>query len=141
MSQRSQRVLGIDYGTKRIGIALSDPLNIIARPIATIPNDAEVLAKLKQYVNQYDVRLIVVGMPYTLKGVEGEKAKEVGSFVDKLRHAVTVDVVTIDERFTTTIAHQTVRMMGSTKKQRRQKGKIDEIASALILQSYLDRRK
>ncbi len=141
MTQRSQRVLGIDYGTRRIGIALSDPLSIIARSITTIPNDAEALTKLNQFVKEYEVRLIVVGMPYTLKGDKGEKAKEVESFVEKLRRAVTVDVVTLDERFTSTIARQTVRMMGSTRKQRRQKGKVDAMASALILQSFLDKRK
>jgi len=141
LTQRSQRVLGIDYGTRRIGIALSDPLSIIARSITTIPNDAEALTKLNQFVKEYEVRLIVVGMPYTLKGDKGEKAKEVESFVEKLRRAVTVDVVTLDERFTSTIARQTVRMMGSTRKQRRQKGKVDAMASALILQSFLDKRK
>ncbi len=137
----SQRVLGIDYGTNRIGIALSDPLNVIARGIATIPNDAGVFAKLKQIVDMHDVRLVVVGMPYTLGGEKGEKAREVDSFVEKLKQIIKVNVETWDERFTSAIAQQTMKMMGTTKKQRRQKEKVDEMASALILQSYLDRRK
>lgn len=141
MTQTSGRILGIDYGSSRIGIAVSDSLNIIARSVGVVLNNAETIPRLKQLVAENAISLIVVGMPISLRGEKGAKAKEVEQFIEKLKRVVHSDVTTIDERFTSTIAHQTLLMMGSIKKQRRQKGKVDEMAAALILQSYLDRRK
>ena len=122
-------------------MAVSDPLRIIASYVGTVPNDDQAFRRLGEFVHKYDVRLIVVGMPYTLKGEKGEKAREVEAFIEKLKQSVKVDVVTVDERFTSAVAQQTMRTMGSTKSQRRDKGRIDQMASALILQSYLDRGK
>lgn len=141
MNQPSGRVLGIDYGSKRIGVAVSDPLNIIAQSIGVVPNNDEIFEKLMQFVAEYEVFLIIVGMPYSLGGEKGAKAKEVENFVEKLKQKVNVEVTTIDERFTSVVAQRSMLMMGTSKKQRRQKGKVDEMASALILQSYLDRKK
>jgi len=135
------RILGLDYGEKRIGIAVSDPLNIIARSLGVIPNDADAIKTVGNYVRQYAVSLIVIGMPYTLKGETSRKGNEVLVFARTLQEAVGVKVEMVDERFTSRIARQTMLMMGTTKKQRRQKHRVDEMASALILQSYLDQRK
>jgi len=135
------RILGLDYGEKRIGIAVSDPLNIIARSLGVIPNDADTIKTVGNYVRQYAVSLIVIGMPYTLKGETSRKGNEVLVFARTLQEAVGVKVEMVDERFTSRIARQTMLMMGTTKKQRRQKHRVDEMASALILQSYLDQRK
>lgn len=141
LTQSQGRIIGIDYGSKRMGIAVSDPLNIIARPVGVIPNDKNVFNKIAEFVQEFSASMIVVGMPYTLRGGTSSKAEEVEVFVRNLKEAVNVEVETVDERFTSTIAQKTMLMMGTTKKQRRQKETIDEIASALILQSYLDRRK
>jgi putative Holliday junction resolvase len=135
------RILGIDFGTRRVGIAVSDPLNIIARPIAVLSNNHNIHKKIVDLAQEHQVGLIVVGMPYTLRGDRAEKGKEVEQFVLRLKERSGLEVVTIDERFTSVVAQQTMRMMGSKKRQREDKGKIDEMASALILQSYLDRRR
>jgi putative Holliday junction resolvase len=140
MSER--RILGVDYGSVRIGVAVSDPLRIIAQSVATVPNNEAALKAIADFVQQYDAEIIVVGMPLTLKGEKGMKAEEVERFITKLTSLVTAEIVRWDERFTTQIAQRTLIDMGTTKKQRRtQKGRVDAIASALILQSFLDQTK
>jgi len=137
-----KRILGIDYGSARIGIAVSDPLRIIAQSVGTYANKPSVIQSIASLVTAYDVGVIVVGMPYTLKGEKGVKAGEVDRFIRTLKEKIAVEVVTLDERFTTSIAKQTLIQMGTTKKQRRtDKGKIDAMASAIILQSFLDQTK
>ncbi len=137
-----KRILGIDFGSVRVGVAVSDPLRIIAQSVGTYANDQKLLDRITSVAREYDVGLIVVGMPFTLRGEKGMKAKEVDTFVDRLKQNLGVDVVTWDERFTSRMAHQTLIQMGTTKKQRRtNKGRIDAMASALILQSFLDQTK
>ncbi len=137
-----KRVLGIDFGSSRIGIAVSDPLRIIAQGVATLRNGEGVIGEIKELALRYDVGLVVVGMPYTLRGEKGAKAEEVDRFVTGLRRVLPVDVVTFDERFTSRIAQQTLITMGTKKRERREnKGRIDAMASALILQSFLDQTK
>ena len=137
-----KRILGIDFGSVRVGVAVSDPLRIIAQSVGTYANDQKLLDRITSVAREYDVGLIVVGMPFTLRGEKGMKAKEVDTFVDRLKQNISVDVVTWDERFTSRMAHQTLIQMGTTKKQRRtNKGRIDAMASALILQSFLDQTK
>ncbi|HTX17137.1 MAG TPA: Holliday junction resolvase RuvX [Bacteroidota bacterium] len=140
-TQAEKRVLGIDFGSVKIGVAVSDPLRIIAQGLVTLPNDRNIVEKIGSLVVEHEVGLIVVGMPFTLKGEKGVKAKEVDAFVERLKGALDVDVVTLDERFTSRIAEQTLRSMGTTRKQRANKARIDTMASALILQSFLDRTK
>lgn len=130
--------MGIDYGSRRIGIAVSDPLRIIARGLVTIANDAGAVAEIVRLAADYGVRTLVVGMPYNLKGEKGVKAEEVAEFTGRLTRAFQGEVVFVDERFTTRQARQTLLDMGTTRKQRRVKGVVDEMAAALILQSYLD---
>jgi putative holliday junction resolvase len=137
-----KRILGIDFGTVRIGVAVSDPLRIIAQSIGAFTNNAGIFDTVAEIARQYDVGLVVVGMPYTLKGEKGLKAEEVDGFISRLKEQLSVEVVTLDERFTSRIAKQTLIQMGTTKKQRRtDKGKVDAMASALILQSFLDQTK
>lgn len=135
------RALGIDYGSRRIGIAVSDPLNIIARPIGVIENNGRCFVRIRNIVQEYNIAAVVVGMPLTLRGEKKEKAKEVERFIETLAREIAVRIVTVDERLTSTAAHETLRLMGATRKQRRDKGKIDEMASAIILQTYLDQQK
>lgn len=137
-----RRVLGIDFGSVRVGVAVSDPLRIIAQSVGTFANTATIIDELVRLAKEYDVGLVVVGMPYTLKGEKGTKADEVDKFIATLKVRLTIDVVSLDERFTSRIAQQTLIQMGTTKKQRRMnKGRVDAMASALILQSFLDQTK
>jgi putative holliday junction resolvase len=137
-----KRILGIDFGTVRVGVAVSDPLRIIAQSVGTFTNNAGIFDTVAAIARQYDVGLVVIGMPYTLKGEKGMKAEEVDKFSSRLKDKLSVDVVPWDERFTSRIARQTLIQMGTTKKQRRtDKGKVDAMASALILQSFLDQTK
>ncbi len=137
-----KRILGIDFGSVRVGVAVSDPLRIIAQSVGTYSNDQKLLERLTAVAQEYDVGLVVVGMPFTLRGEKGMKAREVDTFVERLKQNLGVDVVTWDERFTSRIAQQTLIQMGTTPKQRRtNKGRVDAMASALILQSFLDQTK
>ena len=136
------RILGIDFGSKRVGVSLSDPLRIIASSYATIENNASLWSTLEEIVRKEDVAFIVVGMPLTLKGEAGQKAGEVKTFVDELGRRLGIEVITWDERFTTSIAQQSLRTMGTTKKQRRSSREIiDAIAAAIMLQGFLDSTK
>jgi putative Holliday junction resolvase len=137
-----KRILGIDFGTVRVGVAVSDPLRIIAQSVGTFTNNAGIIDTVAEIARQYDVGLVVIGMPFTLKGEKGMKAEEVDKFISRLKEKLSVDVIPWDERFTSRIARQTLIQMGTTKKQRRtNKGKVDAMASALILQSFLDQTK
>ena len=134
--------MGIDYGSVRIGIAVSDPLHIIAQGITAVRNTERAVSEVIGFVLQYDIGLIIVGMPYNLKGEEGQKAEEVNRFITQLKAQCPAEIITLDERFTSSIAQQTLREMGTTKKQRRtDKGRVDAMAAALILQQFLDKTK
>lgn len=138
----TKRIIGIDYGSRRIGVSLSDPLGITAQPYATLQNTERVYTELNEIAQREGVELFVVGMPYTLKGQQSQKAQEVTCFIEKLRQVTSCTVLPWDERFTTTIAQQTLRALGTKKKDRNQKsGRLDQMAAALILQSYLDSTK
>lgn len=134
-----QRILGIDYGSVRVGLSISDPLGIIAQPFETFKNDASLFFNLGKVSLREHVTLIVVGMPFNLKGQKAQKAEEVQKFIDQLKKELSIEILTWDERFTTTIAHQTMIAMGTKKKERQKKdGRIDAMAAAVMLQGYLD---
>ncbi len=138
----SQRLLGIDYGTKRIGLSTSDPLRIIATPYGTLENNSTLWDRLREIVKREGIAGIVVGMPLTLSGVTGQKATEVSHFIEQLKTEVGIEVVSRDERFTTSIAQQTLHQMGTKKKNRNAKdGTLDSMAAAILLQDYLDSKK
>ena len=136
------RVLGLDYGTRRIGVAMSDPLRILATAYGAVENNRLFVNRLKDIVNEEHISMVVVGMPLSLKGEKTGKAKEAEEFAERLRENLSVDVVFWDERFTTNIARQTMLTMGAKKKQRRDRsGKIDAMAAAVMLQGFLDSTK
>lgn len=136
------RVLGIDYGSVRIGVSVSDPLGLIAQPIEAFRNDTSLFANLRQVSTKKNVTLIVVGMPLNLKGQKAQKAEEVQEFIGRLKEELGIEILTWDERFTTTIANQTMLAMGTKKKERQRKdGRIDSMAAAVMLQGYLDSTK
>ena len=136
-----KRVLGIDYGSARIGVAVSDPLRLIARALTVIRNSPSAAGEIGRLAEEQDADTIVVGMPLTLSGAKGQKAGEVERFIASLREATGCRIVTVDERFTSSIASETLRAMGTTKKARREKGTVDAMAAALIAQSFLDRER
>ena len=142
MMEPVQRILGIDFGTSRIGLSLSDPLLILAQPYETLKNDSETMRRIVDIVEREQVGQVIVGMPLNLKGQKGKKALEVEQFVSRLKEHLRVEVMVWDERFTTLMAHQTLRRMGTKKRDREtNKGRIDAMAASLLLQSYLDSRK
>jgi putative holliday junction resolvase len=132
------RIIGIDYGSRRIGIAVSDPLGIIATGVATIPNDPRLFERIREFVGKYDARMIVVGAPLNLKGENAAAGSAASEFAGRLTKELGLPVEMVDERFTSVRAHQTLREMGVRKKERQSKERIDAMAAALILQSYLD---
>ncbi len=132
------RILGIDYGTKRVGVALSDPLGIIAGGAGTLANDASVLDRLAEIVRGEEVVCVVVGMPYAPDGGKGAKASEVEAFIEDLRRHVRVKIETWDESFTSVDAHRAFIETGMKRKKRRQKPRVDEMAARLMLQEYLN---
>lgn len=137
-----RRVLGIDYGSERIGLALSDPLGLIATPYLTVRNTSGVLDELAEIVQREGVTAVVAGMPLNLKGEHAQKALEVEEFVRALEARLGITVVRLDERFTTTIARQTMVMLGTKKKTRREdRGRVDAMAAAVLLQGFLDSAK
>jgi putative Holliday junction resolvase len=115
-------------------------MRIVALALEVVQNDDKIVERISALVRERGVETIVVGMPLTLRGEKGQKALEVEEFVGKLREKIQVEVVTYDERFTSTIAQKTLRDLGVKRRKRRDKGAIDQMASALILQSYLDSR-
>lgn len=137
-TQQKKRILGLDYGSTRIGIAVSDPMRIIAKGVAVVRNTPRVWDRIRVFVREYDPEKIVVGMPFNLKGERGQKAQEVERFISRLREELELEVVPYDERFTSKIAHQTMREMGVKKQRRREKANVDLIAAAVILQDYLN---
>jgi len=132
------RILGIDFGTKRIGLALTDPTGIIASGAGTIENDMNVLDRIADLVRSNDVHQIVIGMPYAPDGGKGQKGRQVEAFIARLRGVVTIPVETWDESFTSIGAQEAMRRGGMKKKQRREKGRVDEMAARLLLQEYLE---
>lgn len=132
-----KRILALDYGEKRIGIAVSDPLGITAQPVDYMKNEGKNknLLKIKELILKYDAKKIVVGVPLTLSGGESKKTKEVNKFIEFLRKNLSIEVDGFNEAMTTRDA-QSVLLEGNVSRKKR-KEKIDKLAASLILQQYL----
>ncbi|MTI41748.1 Holliday junction resolvase RuvX [Fulvivirga lutimaris] len=131
------RILAIDFGTKRVGLASTDPLQIIASPLDTVPNK-EILTYLKSYLSKEGVDKIIVGMPKNLQNEDTHSTESVRKFVLKLEKTFPeVKVITADERFTSKMAFQTMIDGGLKKKDRQNKETVDKVSATIILQSYL----
>lgn len=134
------RVLGIDYGRKRTGIAVTDPLQIVANNLATIPTHT-LMQFIKEYVGRETVDRIVVGQPSQLNGEPSESMKYITPFVSRLKKELPdISIVMYDERFTSTIAHQAMIEGGLKKSDRRDKARVDAIAATIILNDFLKSR-
>lgn len=134
------RILAVDYGTRRVGLALTDPLRIIAQGAGTLENTGDVPARIALLVAEKAVSAIVVGMPYAPDGKPGAMGEEILRFVAALRQAVAVPVETWDESYTSVEARGAFLAGGMKKKRRREKARVDEMAARLLLQDYLENR-
>ena len=137
------KILGLDLGTRTLGIAISDHLEILASPVETFrfkENDFETAAAyLEKYLNQYQIKKIIIGLPLHMTGEVGESAKMVINFKEILEKRYKIEVVTIDERWSTKAAQRTLIEADISREKR--KNLIDKMAAVVILQSYLDRQK
>lgn len=132
------KLIGLDYGEKRTGIAVTDPMQMIASGLTTLPTD-EVIAFLKDYLQENEVDKCIVGLPKQMDNSSSEVEPKIQLFIKKLTKALpNLTIERYDERFTSKLAFQTLIDSGVGKKKRREKGLIDKISATLLLQSYLD---
>ena len=134
------RILAVDFGERRIGLALSDPTRTIAAPLTTLPRrrgKRPPIADIVELTRQHEVSEIVVGLPLMLSGDDSEWTAEVRGFAQLLGERAGLPVHMIDERFSSVIAERAVRSMGLKKNEREQKDRVDAAAAAVILQHYL----
>ncbi|GAB3024984.1 Holliday junction resolvase RuvX [Niabella terrae] len=133
------RILSIDYGLKRTGIAVTDPLQLIATGLKTIPS-AELIPFLKTYFSQEAVEKILIGLPVNWDGSATDATPLVEKIIGKLKKQFpSMPIETVDERYTSKMARDAMLEMGLKKKQRRDKALVDEIAATIMLQEYLGR--
>ncbi len=132
------RILALDHGTKRIGVALSDELKMLAQPLEYIPAEpfAEFLARLRELLREKEVEMVLVGIPRNMDGSYGPAALKVQDFVAALRAAITVPIEMWDERLTSVQANRLL-IAGKVRREKR-KEKVDKMAAAILLQAYLD---
>jgi putative Holliday junction resolvase len=135
------RILGIDYGTKRIGLAVTDPLKIFASPLETVRTHL-----FDDFITEYKkterIEEFVIGYPVTLNNLASESVKDIDPFIKKLEKTFPgIPVHKIDERFTSGMAKKTIIDGGVKKKARQDKAMVDKISAAIILQSYLEKRR
>ncbi|TLV00169.1 Holliday junction resolvase RuvX [Dyadobacter luticola] len=135
------RLLAIDFGAKRSGIAVTDPLQIIATALDTVMT-ADLMNFLKKYITQEPLEAIIIGMPKRLDNTESENAARVKAFIKQLNtNFPDIPVHAHDERFTSSMALQSMIAAGSKKSDRREKGNIDKISATIILQSFMESRR
>lgn len=137
----SNRILGLDYGTKTVGVAISDPLLLTAQELETITRERasalrHTLVRIKELCDSYDVEKIVLGYPKNMDDSEGFRCTETLKFKELLEKRVDIPIILVDERLTTVYANEILEESGVDKKER--KKVIDQIAAAIILQEYLD---
>jgi putative Holliday junction resolvase len=140
------RLLALDLGERRIGVAVSDPTRTLARPLTVIvrasrQTDFDAIAQL---VNDYQVERVIVGLPLSLDGSEGPQARQVRRYAERLAQALTVPIELWDERYSTVTAAEVLRAKGKRRRRRgnrqQERGKLDATAAAVFLQTYLDDR-
>lgn len=131
-----RRILGVDFGRARIGIAVSDELGMLAHPVKTIPASRDAAKQIAEVVREKNAERVVIGLPRHMNGSVGEAAGEALAFAAELRKVLPCEVVTWDERLTTIAANRALREGG--RKTRDSKNIVDQVAAQMILQGYLD---
>lgn len=134
------RILAVDYGKKRTGLAVSDELQIIAGGLATVETK-ELEKYILDYLSREKVELIVVGLPKQMNNQPSENMARIEPFVNRMRKLVGIPIEYYDERFTSVLAHQAMLQSGMGKMARRNKELVDEISAVIILQSYMESRR
>lgn len=133
------RLLALDVGERRIGLAVSDPLGMIAQPLSTIPRNAATIDTIVRIVREKEIGEIVVGLPVNMNGTLGPKAQEVDEFAREIKDAIDIPLVFIDERLSTVEAEKL--MISADVSRHKRKGTIDSVAAAIILEKRLRDRK
>lgn len=136
---KMERLLGLDIGGRRIGVAVSDELGMIASPVSTIDARRDVAKELRALIEKYGVNRLVVGLPIGMSGREGPQATEVREVADDLGQSLNVEIVYSDERLSSAMANQALIGQGTRREKRKQH--IDAMAAAVILQGYLDNQR
>lgn len=135
------RIMALDYGKKRTGVAVTDPLQIIANGLATVPTST-VLDFVMNYVKEESVERIIVGYPKQMNNEDSENMKRIIPFVNLLRKRLpSIPVELYDERFTSVLAHRAILESGLRKKARQNKALVDEVSATIILQSYMESKQ
>lgn len=135
------RIIGIDYGRKRIGLAVTDPLQMFASPLVTVNNN-EFESFIREYLKSEHVEAFVVGYPLQMNNKPSESVRYIDVFIRKIEKLFPgIPVMKADERFTSQIAFQTMVDGGVKKNGRRDKGMVDRISASIILQSFIERRR
>ena len=135
------RILGLDYGEVRTGVAISDALGITAQGLESIEHgssEKKLIARLKDIIEEYKVEKIVIGYPLNMNASAGPRAQRTDKLIEKLQNEFHISVIKMDERLTTVAAHKTMTELGISKE--RKKKIVDTISAELILQMYLDRK-
>ena len=133
------RIMGIDHGAVRVGIAISDPMQIIARPYKVIINNDGLLDEITSIIKKENIGKIIIGLPLNLAGEDTQKTKEVRNFAEKLKKDISIPVILWDERYTTVEANEALQEMGYNIHE--SKEVIDKVAASLILRNYLENNK
>jgi putative holliday junction resolvase len=132
------RFLGVDYGTKRIGLAISDGIGLTARPLQVVARN-EAIDEIRRLDSEYGLEAVIVGLPTTLGGHEGVSATAARELGEQVRSVLDVEVVYVDERFTSRMAEESLLETGMRRRDRKET--VDKVAAAIILQTYLDSRR
>jgi putative Holliday junction resolvase len=139
-----RRILAIDYGERRLGVALSDPTGTFASPLTTLvrrPGKRPPVQAILELCAQHAVAAIVVGLPLTLEGTDSDWTREVREFAARLQDRAGLPVALVDERLSSVAAERAVRGIGLRRRAREERGRVDAGAAALILQAYLDQQQ
>lgn len=132
------RILGIDYGAKRIGIAITDPLKMFSYPLITLSNDKNLWRNIKKIFDEYEVEMVILGYPLKEDGTKSQSTHMVEDFKIELQKKISAPIILFDERYSSEIAKQNIIASVPSKKKRRNKGLIDKNAASVILQDYLE---
>ena len=135
------RIMGLDYGDKTVGVAISDELLLTAQPVTTLQRERwnklrKTYSSLEQLISEYEVEKIVVGKPLNMNGTEGERVERTRSFIEDLKRRTGLEIIEVDERLTTSEADRILEETGVAHSGRKEY--IDKMAAAIILQTYLD---
>ena len=136
-----ERLMGLDYGDSRTGVAVSDLLGITAQGIESIKHtsDKQLLERLKVLIAEYQVKKIIIGLPLNMNSTSGQRVEKTKRFIEKLEKEFGLEVKTIDERLTTVASHRTMTELGVNKNKK--KNIVDMMSAVLILQMYMDRNR